>query len=294
MVVPKRSATPITFEKSATPSKLPRPTSRKAQPSPPLSSPARDFKPPTSGAAAAKTPSIADASSAIFDLNGRRVRKNSMQDAVTSASVDLNPDTTSSSVTPNDEDRCVDMDHPPREDHLQPDGEVFTLPKLRLNRATTFLGKANASKEAPEKDLIGDGNLAVSDYIQQPREQTPSSSTTSEPDAQLRRVISQCSFVNICPGGECRKEDSPPAAGGGQCCPSYWVTFLTCLVMLLSTVSLAITLLVSYDHLMALYYAWFHEDLTLSLEVSEGHLESFTDLMLKFWVALKRMIGLEG
>ncbi|XP_021694808.1 uncharacterized protein LOC110674783 isoform X2 [Aedes aegypti] len=152
------------------------------------------------------------------------------------------------------------------------------------------------SKESPNNEVLGDGtlnesalhtsagNYTVSNYIQ-PEEHPPISSSSGEP-GRLRRVVSRCSFVNIC-DGELRADDLKPASVESY---SFWVTLLGCLLMLLSSVTLAVTLLLNYEHLMAIWYGWPHDDLFQSAGMNEGYFRRIANVLLKIWMGLNRMI----
>ncbi|XP_021694800.1 uncharacterized protein LOC110674783 isoform X1 [Aedes aegypti] len=178
---------------------------------------------------------------------------------------------------------------------MQPGDKDFTMPKLKLNKKTS-LTEMETSKESPNNEVLGDGtlnesalhtsagNYTVSNYIQ-PEEHPPISSSSGEP-GRLRRVVSRCSFVNIC-DGELRADDLKPASVESY---SFWVTLLGCLLMLLSSVTLAVTLLLNYEHLMAIWYGWPHDDLFQSAGMNEGYFRRIANVLLKIWMGLNRMI----
>lgn len=165
---------------------------------------------------------------------------------------------------------------------MQQGDEDFTMPKLKLNKTISPKELGTPSNEALGDGTLNEsaldnsaGNYAVSNYIQ-PEEHTPESSPSYE-TGRLRRVVSRCSFVNIC-DGELRTEALQPAIAQSY---SFWVTLLGCLLMLLSSVTLAVTLLLNYEHLMAIWYGWAHDDLLQSVGMNEGYYGRIANVLFK-------------
>lgn len=108
------------------------------------------------------------------------------------------------------------------------------------------------------------------------------SSTTREGD-RVRKIASRCSFVNICEKECC--EEKPKR---GFPWAVFWNGFMALMIVLL----LAITLLVNYDQLMAIWYGYdLKKDFVLPIE--ESYFEKWTKLVLQFWMKLKNLIVLD-
>ncbi|XP_065075036.1 uncharacterized protein LOC135698831 [Ochlerotatus camptorhynchus] len=284
MVVPKKSSTIETTtaakcQHSVTPSKIPRPDSRK-------DTSLSDFLKPSS--AAPRT--------AVFDLNGRIVKKSSSKDdcpvAVQTAEATANKEI----LCVQSEPLAITDDHLLRQqvsqEILQRDGSVTirTIKTVSLDNSTTAT-LTEISNKPPSSFLVGDNSFdgstlqisqsqAIFNYIHE--ENNMPSSTSREGD-RVQKIASRCSFVNICEK-EC--SDRKPKRG------FPWAAFWNGIMALMIVLLLAITLLVNYHQLMAIWYGYeLKKDLTVPIE--ESYFEKWANFLLRFWMDVKNFIVLD-
>ncbi|XP_029727249.2 uncharacterized protein LOC115265607 isoform X2 [Aedes albopictus] len=256
-------------------------------------------------------PSTADDSSSpavdppvVFDLNGRKIRTNpepALKDAHEEVAVDR---TETEMITP----PCTDLVSKPSElivseflkqhalQNIKDQENEFLKIFQKYNRqpSESLLAKAIGERSTSKKNvLIQSESHPVFECCYEGEENVPSSTSCCE-GACLKRVASRCCLANQYEG-ECSVGFGGAPQPRGNKFP--WLAFWNGLSVLMIALLLGITLLVNFDHLMAIRNGreWRREMILPPPVAPEarGVFDRIRDFLMKLWVELKDMIVLD-